>query len=133
MLSIWKRKSLRKIYGAKKEGNEWEIRNNQELRNMYGQPDITTEIKSKGLEMLGHVVRTEENRMIKRVFEGQPGGRRKTRRPRKRWMDDTEEDIRLMKVKRWRKKATERSLGENHLGRQGPVCAVAPRSEKVSK
>jgi hypothetical protein len=129
MLSIWKRKNLRKIYGVKKEGNEWKIRNNQELRNMYGQPDITTEIKSKRLEMLGHVVRIEENRMVKRVFEGQPGGRRKTRRTRKRLLDDTKEDLRLVKVKRWRKKATERSLGKIHLGRQGPACAVAPRSE----
>jgi hypothetical protein len=34
MLSIWERKILRKIYGSKKEGKEWKIRNNQELRNM---------------------------------------------------------------------------------------------------
>jgi hypothetical protein len=33
-LSIWERRILRKIYGAKKEGKEWQIRNNQELRNM---------------------------------------------------------------------------------------------------
>jgi hypothetical protein len=38
MLNVWERKILRKIFGAKKEGNEWRIRNNQELRNMYGQP-----------------------------------------------------------------------------------------------
>jgi hypothetical protein len=53
----------------RKEGNEWKIWNNQELRNMYGQPDITAEIKSKRLEWFGHVVRIEENRMVKRVFE----------------------------------------------------------------
>jgi hypothetical protein len=110
MLSIWERKILRKIYGAKKEGNQWKIWNNQELRNMYGQPDITAEIKSKRLEWFGHVVRMEENRMVKRVFEGQAGGRRKTGRPRKRWLDDTEEDLRQMKVKRWRKKATKREV-----------------------
>jgi hypothetical protein len=44
MLSIWERKILRKIYGVKKEGKEWKIRNNQELRNMYGQPGIIAEI-----------------------------------------------------------------------------------------
>jgi hypothetical protein len=73
---------------------------------MYGQPDIISEIKSKRLEWLGHVARMEEKRMVKRVFEGNPGGRRKTGRPRKRWLDDTEEGLRLMKVKRWRKKET---------------------------
>jgi hypothetical protein len=52
----------------------------------------------------------EENRMVKRVFEGHADGRRKTGSPRKRWLDDTEEDLRLMKVKRWRKKATEREV-----------------------
>jgi hypothetical protein len=37
------------------------------------------------------MVRMEENIMVKRVFEGHPGGRRKTTRPRKRWLDDTED------------------------------------------
>jgi hypothetical protein len=122
MLSTWERKILR-IYGAKKERKEWKIRNNQELRNMYGQPDITAEIKSKIIEWLEHVVRMKENRMVKRVFEGHPGGRRKTGRPRKRWLDDIEEDLRLKKVKRWRKKATEREVWEKI------VWDVAPRSK----
>jgi hypothetical protein len=45
------------------------------------------------LEWLGHVVRMEENRMVKRVYEGHPGGRRKTGRTRKRWLDNIEEDL----------------------------------------
>jgi hypothetical protein len=69
---------------------------------------LIAEIKSKKLEWLGHVVRVEENRMVKRVVEGHPGGRRKTGRPRKRWLDGIEEALRLMKVERWRNKATER-------------------------
>jgi hypothetical protein len=69
-------------------------------------------LKVKRVEWLGHVARMEENRMVKRVLEENPGGRRKTGRHRKRWLDDIEEDIRLMNVNRWRKKATERSLGK---------------------
>jgi hypothetical protein len=60
--------------------------------------------------MVAYVARLEENRMVKRVFEGHPGGRRKTGRPRRRWLDDIEEDLRLMKIKRWRKEATEREI-----------------------
>jgi hypothetical protein len=86
------------------------IRNNQELRNRYGQPDIIAGIKSKRLEWLGYVAIMEENTMVKGVFEGHPGGRRNTGRPRKRWLDDIEEDLRVMKVKRWRKKAIEREV-----------------------
>jgi hypothetical protein len=51
----------------------------------------------------------EEDRMAKRIFEGHPGGRRKTGRPRKRWLDDVE-DLRLIKLKRWRIRATERTV-----------------------
>jgi hypothetical protein len=76
---------------------------------MYGQPDITAEIKSERFEWLGHV-RMEENRLVKRVFEGHPGGRRKAGRPRKRWLDYTEQNLRLMKVKRWRNKANEKEV-----------------------
>jgi hypothetical protein len=113
-----------------KEGRKgMENRNNQELRNMYGKPDIIAEFKSKRLEWLGHVVIMEENRTVKRVFEGNLSGKRKTGRPRKRWLDDIEENLRLMKVKRWRKKATEREVGKNRLGGQGPACAVTPRSK----
>jgi hypothetical protein len=79
---------------------------------MYGQLGIIAEIKSKRLEWLGHVVRMKENRMVERVFESHPGERRKTGRLRKRWLDDIEEHLRLMKVKRWRKKATEREMWE---------------------
>jgi hypothetical protein len=80
------------------------------LRNIYGQQDITTEIKSNRLEWLGHVARMEDNRMVKKVFEGHVGGRRKIGRPRKRWLDDIEEGLRLMKENRWRKKATKREI-----------------------
>jgi hypothetical protein len=67
MVSISERNILRNIYGAKKEGHEWKLRNNQELRNIYGQPDIIMEIKSTALEWLCHVARMEEKRMVKRV------------------------------------------------------------------
>jgi hypothetical protein len=77
---------------------------------MYGQPEIIGDIGSKRLGWLGHVVRMEEDRIVKRIFEGHPGGRRKTGGPRKRWLDDVEEDLRLMKVKRWRIRETERTV-----------------------
>jgi hypothetical protein len=74
----------------------------------------------------------ENNRMVKRVFEGHPGGRRKTGRPRKRWLDDIEEDLRLMKVKRWRNKATEREVWVKiSMGGHGYTRAVVPRSDGV--
>jgi hypothetical protein len=55
---------------------------------------------------------------LKRVSEGHPGGRRKTGRPRKQWLDDIEVDLRLMKVKTWRK-TREGSWGKNRMRDQG--------------
>jgi hypothetical protein len=50
-------------------------------------------------------------------------------RPRKRWLDDIEEGLRAMKVKRRRDNPTEREVGKNRLGGQGTAWAVAPESE----
>jgi hypothetical protein len=72
----------------------------------------------------------EEIRMVKRVFEGNTGGRRKIDRPRKRWLDDIEEDLTLMKVKRWRKEATEREVWAKIVWEAKVLpWAVAPRSK----
>jgi hypothetical protein len=97
---------------------------------MYGQPEIIGDIKSKRLGWLGRVVRMEEDRMVKRIFEAHPGGRRKTGRPRKRWLDDVEEDLKIDEsetVENQRNR--EDSLGEDHKGGQGPTWAVEPRSK----
>jgi uncharacterized protein (DUF2461 family) len=66
--------------------------------------------KLKVKDVNGWGIWREWKRMVRRVFEAHPGGRRKTVRPRKRWVEIIEEDLRLMKVKRWTKKATEREV-----------------------
>ena len=50
----------------------------------------------------------EENRIDRKLLNGKPGGRRRIGRPRLRWLDDMEDDLRKMKVKRWRTKAKDR-------------------------
>jgi hypothetical protein len=49
-----------------------------------------------------------EDRVVKKVFKGKPGGRRLRGRPRKRWLDDVEEDLRKMGVRRWRSRVENR-------------------------
>jgi hypothetical protein len=46
----------------------------------------------------------------KKVFLGKPGGRREAGRPKLTWIDYIENDLESMGVKRWRKKAEDRSL-----------------------
>jgi hypothetical protein len=89
----WERKILRKIYGPRSEQGVWRIRSNLEIQNMYKSPDIVTEIKVRRLEWLGHVVKMEDIRLPKMVFNAKPEGRRGVGRPRLRWLDDVEADI----------------------------------------
>ena len=46
-----------------------------------------------------------ETRSVKKIFEGKLDGRRDRGRPRLRWIDDVEDDLRKLGVKRWRAKA----------------------------
>jgi hypothetical protein len=62
-------------------------------------------MKVRRLEWAGHVVRTDDERMTKRVFLGNPGGRRKPGGPRLRWLYCVEDDLKKLGGRRWRKKA----------------------------
>jgi hypothetical protein len=71
-----------------------------EKEEMYKSPDIVTEIKVRRLERLGHVVRMEDTRLPKMVFNTKPEGRRGVGRPRLRWLDDVEANVKDLSVKR---------------------------------
>jgi hypothetical protein len=49
-----------------------------------------------------------ETRSVKKIFEEKLEGQRSRGRPRLRWINDVEDDLRKLGVKRWRTKALER-------------------------
>jgi hypothetical protein len=63
---------------------------NHELNELIGNADIVRFIKSRRIAWLGHVMRMDERRIHKRVFEWKPTGRRIRGRQRKRWVEDIE-------------------------------------------
>jgi hypothetical protein len=72
---------------------------NEELQAMYRKPNIITTIKLKRLEWAGHLVRMSDGRTLKKVFLGKPYGRRKSGRPKLRWLHCTEDDLKSIGVK----------------------------------
>jgi len=51
----------------------------------------------------------DEKRIPIRVLEWKPTGMRIRGRPRKRWVEDTEEDIQALGIRGWRKLSKERT------------------------
>jgi hypothetical protein len=78
------------------------------LTTKYKSQDIITVIKIRRLEWLGQVIRMDETRSVKKIFEGKLEGRRGRGRPRLRWINDVEDDLRKLGVKRCRTKALDR-------------------------
>ncbi|KAJ4442491.1 hypothetical protein ANN_04077 [Periplaneta americana] len=95
-LRVFENKVLRKIFGAKRDEvtGEWRKLHNTELHALYSSPDIIRNIKSRRLRWAGHVARMGESRNAYRVLVGRPEGKRPLERPRRRWEDNIEMDLR---------------------------------------
>jgi hypothetical protein len=80
-LKTWERKILR--YTAQcKHQKDCRIRTNDKLQVMYRKWNIVTTINARRLELAGHVITMSNDRTVKI-----PDGRRKTGRPKLRWLD----------------------------------------------
>jgi hypothetical protein len=89
-------------YGPKRHTNGWRMRTNKELQDQYRSADIVTAVNVRRLEWAGHVVRMEGESMVKRVFLGNRGGRRKPGRPKLRWFGCVTDGVKTLGVRRWR-------------------------------
>jgi hypothetical protein len=94
------------------------------LWNLFEDFDIVVDITKKRLEWTGHLVRMDHGRVVKKIFDSKPEGRRRRMgRPRSRWLEDAK-DLREMQVKRWQQKAVDReewaSVIEEAKARRGP-------------
>lgn len=99
-LRVFERRVLRKIYGPTVDATtgRYRTRTNRELEDLYGEPNIVREIKSKRLQWAGHVRRLPDNRTVRLVWEEIPEGKRPLGRPRLRWRDNIAKDLRAMDI-----------------------------------
>ena len=82
---------------------------NYELNELIGNADIVRFIKRRRIAWLGHVMRMDDKRTPKRILQWKPIGTRTRGRPRKRWIAGIEEDLQIMRVRRWRKQCEKRT------------------------
>jgi hypothetical protein len=109
-LRIFELRILRKIFGpVQNEDGSWRIRMNYEMSELVKNADIVRFTKSRRIAWLGHVMWMDEKRTPERILEWKPIGRRIRGRPRKRWIEDIEDDIQIMGIREWRKLCKERA------------------------
>ena len=82
-------------------------------------------------------MRIDEKRILKRVLEWKPTSWRIRGGPRKRWIEDIEEDIKLVGIRGWRKLSKERTewkrITEKAKNPQWVVTPVEEEEEKKKK
>lgn len=109
-LRKFERKIVRKIYGPVKRGDQWMIRTNEEINNILQNEDIVRFVKAQRLRWYGHLIRMKEGRMPKRIMNEKIYSSKRRGRPKIKWIDNVEEDLKRMKIKGWREKAKDRQM-----------------------
>jgi len=123
-------KYLERIYGPKYENGEWKSRTNRELEGMSKGQNTVKWIKGQWRSWLGHLERTEEDRMPKKICTQELEGTRRRGRPRKSWKEEVERDLQVLGVRRWRELVADRKKIEGHFSTgQSPQWAVLPIEE----
>ena len=79
-----------------------------ELETLIKKQNIVRFIKSQRLLWAAHVIRMDKIRTIKKLNEWVSSLTRPVGKPRLRWLDQVEEDLRKMKVRNWREKCNDR-------------------------
>jgi hypothetical protein len=93
---------LRCIFGAKRENGIWRKRYNCELYETFNEPNIVNYIKVKRFAWAGHLLRTNNDRTLKKIFNTKPDGVRRAGRPKLRWEDGVDQDVRISEGKNWK-------------------------------
>ena len=75
---------------------------------MSKEENIVKWIKGQGISWLGHLERMEEDRMPKKIFTQELEKTRRRGRPRKRWKEEVERDVQVLRVRRWRELVADR-------------------------
>lgn len=92
----FKNNILRSPYGPVKKRDQWKIRNNLELGELFTEADRVGEVKTRRLRWAGHASRKEGNSLLKIVMSGRKTGRRAPKRLKLRWINYVQIYVRMV-------------------------------------
>jgi len=76
---------------------------------LYNEPNIVEDVKIRRLGWAGHIRRVEEERIPKKILNGNFHTTRPVRRPRTRWADVVQMNaLQLLGITGWRRRAENR-------------------------
>jgi hypothetical protein len=84
-LGLFERKIHRSVFGAVRDKGQWRRRYNFEFYKLYDEPDLVKYINIDTLKWAGHVMRMDNNRITKIMFNTRLEGKRETGRPKLKW------------------------------------------------
>jgi hypothetical protein len=105
---LFERKVLRYIFGAKQQNEIWRKRYYYELYEKFHDSNIVNYIKVKRLAWAGHVLLMDDNRTVIKILNTKLDGVRRVGRPKMRWEDGVDQDMRKLEVENWKKVALDR-------------------------
>jgi len=79
-------KTMRRITNKTK----WDRARNDRIRESYEIQNITSWVQRRRTEWSEHISRMADDRLVRKVRDGIPGGKRNRGRPMKRWRDALE-------------------------------------------
>jgi hypothetical protein len=100
---VFENRVLRRIFGPKRDEvtGGWRKLHNEDLHGLYSSPSIVRVIKARRIRWVGHVACMGEVRGAYIFLVGWPEGRRLLGRPRRRWEDNIEMDLREIRLGMW--------------------------------
>jgi hypothetical protein len=94
------------IYGS--VNLTWRRKYNKELQDELGIESVISFIRGQRIQWLGHAMRRSEDDISRTILNWKPMGKRLRGRPRKRWMDVAEEDLKRLGLQEWREVVQDR-------------------------
>ena len=112
MLRIFERRMLRMIYHPIDDNGIWRTIYNNELYRLYDELDIVKVIKIGRLRGLGHLFIMQELDPCRNLTLFKPEVTRHVGKPKLKWLESAEEDIKNVDVRNWRRNRTKNSGGQ---------------------